>query len=1217
MPDIFLGEFGLDITPPVVSGFFPGNGTIDIPNNTDVYFDIADDDEGVDLSSIVVVLEGVTAFQNSAGQNGWGAVVTGTSASYHIVLTPSIYLPIGTLIDCTVDGQDLASPPNVMTTYTSSFTTEYTNPYFGSRINENNEIFLLTDKIKNIPIANASSVFQRKYDKPVSVNNIGNAYPIIESPTNLLTDSTDSVVLKTVESGRLDTNLNAVKVKEVELGVGEIVYYDELSEKGTFLPHKYVIEENSIYYGIDRSLGKVLNSYLGTITNSKRILVCDKDDDYIIVITQKASDWRYSLIPKLGSDATSYYEMTKPVDSPTSIKTIIKVSDNVFIAYYSVSSTYIDFDKLRFNGTVLEIISSGRIELSDYIGLASTIQTMDFVKSEISSTIIYGVISYRDTNVDYVNKTLFITTDDLSTYMPIITPGTVDTLLGIGNPLNDELNFNPHDIYNGDGYKDPKLYYDKVNKQYILTIAGLMKKNVSSPFNSWCRYITMYSNDFVNWNILNYPIFKENVAHIANGDLDVISAPAYAEGCFSRLVRLRDKYFSIAIDVDGVYTSIFNNESELFGLRRGFMFTGDSTTSGKGALITAFDMVEVDGIVYVAFFSEDSLYDGSFNVSVVGNISNMQGLELYNHAYFGNTDAPDGTMYGWAKASTGAPVITPGNEGLLLIGSSGNFVKYSKTTDVGYVGDGIVEKYKFCIKPTGTDASLPSAQGVYFRLKCSVSLQVEFQMKFAANGMYFSDINDAYNEAIPYDFSEFTDILIVYYPNGGSSSLKIYANLFSNSDDNYVLIYSYLFGVGAFTTQEISFGMLTDPLASSQCDWKYFMFADTRTHMDLDLFKTNIGYTGYENIDPIPASINEVEQKIINDLSISWRGLDSYEDDYWTINNSSNFLPSNIVNKSTLHCWRTSITTVDNTLVIDGGESNEDIGFFIFDTIVFYNTNVRLIKLQANTENLWTTPPFEIEIDLTLETGTILADAFRQDEDLLTFRCVGKDWEFGELKDKYVMLERLQTGGGDSYGPGFKILENGPDYIVISTIGLTISVPGTGKVGAGDNFLIYDTKVMHLLDAVEQYRYIRIVIPQVNNFPWDIDTNQPRLRNENSWKIGEFDIGMRVQLSENAYYPNKNEFNIDVKASNYEGQITTYEGEMLKTFELLYELMEDEDFEKLNYLYSLANDKAYPFWYVPAGGDHKDVYLVYFDKDDDNIILPEHRSASFVLKQTK
>lgn len=128
MSDAFYGEFSTDLTAPAVVAVDPPNGAIDISALTTITCDILDTETGVDTVSINVVVDSVPAVVDGvvvAPFDGVGSGVDDLGGGLiRVTLVPTSLLANPALIAVDVDAQDLAPIPNVMTTYSWSFTTE-------------------------------------------------------------------------------------------------------------------------------------------------------------------------------------------------------------------------------------------------------------------------------------------------------------------------------------------------------------------------------------------------------------------------------------------------------------------------------------------------------------------------------------------------------------------------------------------------------------------------------------------------------------------------------------------------------------------------------------------------------------------------------------------------------------------------------------------------------------------------------------------------------------------------------------------------------------------------------------------------------------------------------------------------------------------------------------------------------------------------------------
>jgi parallel beta-helix repeat protein len=102
----------LDTTPPYTSGHSPAKNTTGVSRDTSIVVHIKDDGVGVDQSSIVMTVEGITVTPT----------INGTINDYNISYTPSSPFDNDQAVGVTIDARDLASPANVMSQDTYSFT---------------------------------------------------------------------------------------------------------------------------------------------------------------------------------------------------------------------------------------------------------------------------------------------------------------------------------------------------------------------------------------------------------------------------------------------------------------------------------------------------------------------------------------------------------------------------------------------------------------------------------------------------------------------------------------------------------------------------------------------------------------------------------------------------------------------------------------------------------------------------------------------------------------------------------------------------------------------------------------------------------------------------------------------------------------------------------------------------------------------------------------
>lgn len=103
-------SFSLDSTPPAISNRNPAADATNILKSTNVYFTISDNVASVDLSTVSVVVEGVT--YTESGPNTFS--YTGGGGSYNITINPAVDFIKGSTINVAIDGADTEG--NVMST---------------------------------------------------------------------------------------------------------------------------------------------------------------------------------------------------------------------------------------------------------------------------------------------------------------------------------------------------------------------------------------------------------------------------------------------------------------------------------------------------------------------------------------------------------------------------------------------------------------------------------------------------------------------------------------------------------------------------------------------------------------------------------------------------------------------------------------------------------------------------------------------------------------------------------------------------------------------------------------------------------------------------------------------------------------------------------------------------------------------------------------------
>jgi len=124
MPDIILGGFSTDVTPPEVTAWAPtGTGVARAAN---VVFDIWDEETGVDTDSLNVTVGGLDAVIAGVIQlaDFTGSITDMGSGTWRVTLNPNVDFPNYDDVEVKVNAQDLAPSPNIMDEFAWSFETE-------------------------------------------------------------------------------------------------------------------------------------------------------------------------------------------------------------------------------------------------------------------------------------------------------------------------------------------------------------------------------------------------------------------------------------------------------------------------------------------------------------------------------------------------------------------------------------------------------------------------------------------------------------------------------------------------------------------------------------------------------------------------------------------------------------------------------------------------------------------------------------------------------------------------------------------------------------------------------------------------------------------------------------------------------------------------------------------------------------------------------------
>lgn len=1227
MPDIYAGSHDTDFTPPRVENPTPIAGSSQHLVTVVVGFDIVDDTfYGVDLNNTTVRIAGEVAYQSGSWQPGYSGTIGILSNGYRFRITQHPDL-IG-LVFVQIDSQDTAPVPNVMDSYVWSFSTEYDTV---------SKAFLFNTLATQAD--GASSYFQPKVSNIVAGSK-GNTAMAARAISSLAVGN--SYQLKTILAGHFDTDLDYVRERTEELGTGQVTYTETRNFRGSYSPPGFIVDDGTNKFGMETTFTKHIFAKNAAQRYTSTV-ICDRDDDSFFVFANHPGTGASTVysVPKIGRTDVS------PVSGASLSLTVhaaCKISDGKYIVVYAQSRTggtdsSLVFRILDETGTVVETpnnfvpIRRDEVTTTGYKGC-------DIIARD---NILYLVFSYGS---DVATRSSFRvyfarSFDEGKTWEMLNGPGT-NKLALIPTTIYDEIK---DSTYVGQLY--PKVSWDFVEQKFILSFLGYH----TTP---GYRCVTCISDNFSIWSRFNFPVFK---TAIAAGGSTIDMAAMSGINRMNRIVRHGGMFFGIGRDEDGQYICRFMNDDSTYGTRRGMFWCEDpsSGTPPEGAIIFGGDFKEIDNIVYLATTVNSSGNEEGFVVHAYGALTNLPDDTLYSCAYFGNQAEPD-EDYNWTQNTTGSPVITPGDTGLRLQGAASEYVYFNRT-DFPYDSPGAAMnggmKCKFIVKPVSDNGpNSTSAQRVFCRLPTTSSGErCDFSIRMSTTGIVIWDEIGSSSTTYSAAISDFVQVMFVYMPvNANSATLRVFVAPYGNGNDEWTQIANMTLVSKTDSTQIFSWGLTTTNTSGVDSDayWKALYYCDRVDNTDYDVSEYTDNIEAYSqatdenDLTPIPMAGEETYQAIVDGIEVAWRGTDSYEGDTWNFEVDTDFSADNILNKCPALIWRSGANTASGlgTMTaeyIDFDADNDDFGMFVFNTFVFLNTNFRFAKLQANNDGTsWSPADYEQDINLEIETGTTANPAggpyTRSDSDLMTIWDTTKNWLVGEFVGKYVQIEEILelglSGAPTNYykNCAFKILENGTDYLVVSTKGLLVDELGTGGsklpmyVQPGKAYSIYDTRISAITDGVQAYRYVRIQIIASKSYSdaWTT-SNQPNLPNERSWSIGEFDIGVRVELQSDADYgyDTVEDSNTDIQRQDDGGIVVNRKGVPIRTFTITYSLLVDYDHDILENLFEAISESDKPFWYAPYIEEEPfKVYLVnIYDKHDSKKFLPEHQEDDIVLEE--
>jgi len=107
-----------DTKPPYTAGHDPAKQATNVPIDAQVSLHIKDDEKGVDLSTVVMLVEGEKVYDGADPSSYEDVSVNGNPADYQVVYTPPAPFNLSLQVDVSINASDLAATPNAMPTET-------------------------------------------------------------------------------------------------------------------------------------------------------------------------------------------------------------------------------------------------------------------------------------------------------------------------------------------------------------------------------------------------------------------------------------------------------------------------------------------------------------------------------------------------------------------------------------------------------------------------------------------------------------------------------------------------------------------------------------------------------------------------------------------------------------------------------------------------------------------------------------------------------------------------------------------------------------------------------------------------------------------------------------------------------------------------------------------------------------------------------------------
>lgn len=322
-----------------------------------------------------------------------------------------------------------------------------------------------------------------------------------------------------------------------------------------------------------------------------------------------------------------------------------------------------------------------------------------------------------------------------------------------------------------------------------------------------------------------------------------------------------------------------------------------------------------------------------------------------------------------------------------------------------------------------------------------------------------------------------------------------------------------------------------------------------------------------------------------NSLKAVWRGVEGALGDRFSMRLSSMSAPSRIVEREGGTSWRSASDSTVSTLVIDATNQSGTIQFFSPSIAVFRRVNFRKCYLEAmspaGTLNAYVASSpatYSKEIYFDVDSGILSSDVTNYGVQTL-LRDVSKNWRPGEHVGRFVQFEVCRVDGTAYRHMGFRVSDNGRDYLSLDTaVRFDSSSGARWTMFGGDLSVALDSSA--LSTTFQTYR-LRITESESGAAAALSDqTAQSTLYWERWRDIGDFDMGRATSLSSDCDRQISMAYNQDNMISVADNKSTSaYQlSRMRRVKKIKYTTIDHKDSAQLSKMFTDCFVSKKPVW---------------------------------------